>query len=343
MSGAGGAGGAEWIRFAEREEEAMTPFKRHLGRRIAGVGVAAATVVLGLETPALAVLPTITSFSPSSGPAGCVVEITGSDFDNPEVSSVDIGGTPVTAYKIVSGTKIWAAVAGTTSGTIHVTNSDGTGNSPTDFTNANPGACSPTIKSLTPCTGSAGTTVVITGTNLLKESGTTTTDAVGGDVRFAPYTATATHTGAPETPTQLSVVVPVDTADGPIRVSTFNDVVGEGAVLSATAFQVPPPDVNCPPAVHARSITLRLRKHLVARGKVSVGDGFTDCAASVTVRVQRRVSGRWRTVERTTTTDTGAYKKRIKDRPGKYRSVARTINLFTDFCLRAVSYVRRHR
>jgi hypothetical protein len=74
-----------------------------------------------------------------------------------------------------------------------------------------------------------------------------------------------------------------------------------------------------------------------------VGDGFTDCAASVTVRVQRRVSGRWRTVERTTTTDTGAYKKRIKDRPGKYRSVARTINLFTDFCLRAVSYVRRHR
>jgi hypothetical protein len=138
------------------------------------------------------------------------------------------------------------------------------------------------------------------------------------------------------------VVVPVDTADGPIRVSTFNDVVGEGAVLSSTAFQVPPPDVNCPPAPHARSITLRLRRHLVARGKISVGDGFTNCAASVAVKIQRRVSGDWKTVGSTTTTDTGAYRKRIKERPGKYRSVARKIYLFPDFCLRAVSPARRH-
>jgi IPT/TIG domain len=290
----------------------------------------------------LALPPTITSFSPTSGPAGCVVVIKGTNFDNPVVSSVDIGGTPVTSFRIVSATEIWATVAGATSGPIHVTNASDTANSPTDFTNTNPGACSPTIKSLTPCTGSTGTTVVITGTNLLKDSGTTTTAAVGGDVRFAPYAATATHTGAPETPTQLSVVVPPDAADGPIRVSTFNDVVGEGAILSATAFQVPPPDVTCAPADHARSITLRLRKHIVARGKVSVGDGFTDCAARLPVRVQRRVSGRWRTVGRTMTTDTGAYKKRIRDRPGRYRSVAPKINQFTDLCFRAVSPVRRH-
>jgi hypothetical protein len=340
--GAGTAGGAEWISFAELEKEAMISFKHHFGRRVAGVGVAATLVVLSLEAPALAVPPSITSLSPTSGPAGCVVVITGTDFDNPEVTSVDIGGNPVTAFKIVSTTKIWAMVAGTTSGTIHVTNADGRANSPSDFTNTNPGACSPAITSFTPCTGSLGTTVVITGENLLKDPGTSTTAAVGGDVRFAPYTATATHTGAPETPTQLSVVVPVDTADGPIRVSTFNDVLGEGAVLSSTAFQVPPPDVNCPPAAHARSITLRLRRHLVARGKISVGDGFTDCAASVAVKIQRRVSGDWKTVGSTTTPDTGAYRKRIKERPGKYRSVARKIYLFPDFCLRAVSPVRRH-
>jgi IPT/TIG domain len=316
--------------------------KPRLVRRLVGVGVAAAGIVIGVQTPALALPPTITSFSPTSGPAGCVVVIKGSNFDNPVVSSVDIGGTPVTSFKIVSATEIWATVAGATSGPIHLTNASDTANSPTDFTNTNPGACSPTIKSLTPCTGSAGTTVVITGTNLLKDSGTTTIAAVGGDVRFAPYTATATHTGAPETPTQLSALVPSDAADGPIRVSTFNDVVGEGAILSATAFQVPPPDVTCAPADHTRSITLRLRKHLVARGKVSVGDGFTDCAARLPVKVQRRVSGRWRTVGRTTTTDTGAYKKRIRDRPGRYRSVAPKINQFTDLCFRAVSPVRRH-
>jgi hypothetical protein len=302
-------------------------------------------VVLGLESPAFAVPPTITSFSPTSGPAGCVVVITGTDFDNPDVSSVDIGGTPVTAFKIVSGTKIWATVAGTTSGTIHVTNASDTASSPTDFTNTNPGACSPTITQLTPCSGSAGTTVLITGMNLLKYSGTTTTEAVGGDVRFAPYASTATHTVPNvDTSTSLTVIVPSDAADGPIRVSTFNDVIGEGAVLSGTAFQVPPPDITCPHTdPFPRSITLSLRKHLVARGKVSVGDGFTDCAASVPVKVQRRVSGQWRTVGRTTTTDTGAYKKRIRDRTGRYRALAPHVTLASgDVCPRAVSPVRRH-
>jgi hypothetical protein len=93
------------------------------------------------------------------------------------------------------------------------------------------------------------------------------------------------------------------------------------------------------PSDHTRSITLSLRRHFVARGKVIALDGFTDCVASVPVRIQRRVSGPWRTVGRTTTTDTGAYKKRIKDRPGKYRSVAPPINPLP-LCFRAVSPVR---
>jgi hypothetical protein len=271
-----------------------------------------------------------------------VAVIKGSNFDNPIVSSVDIGGTPVTAFKIVSATEIWATVAGTISGTIHVTNADGTANSPTDFTNTNPGACSPTITSFTPCGAPAGTTVVITGTNLLKYSGTTTTEAMGGDVRFAPYAATATHTGAPETPTQLSVLVPADTADGSIRLSTFNDVVGEGAVLSETAFQVPPPEGCPPPPPHPRSVTLRLRRHLVARGKVSVGDGFTDCAATVPVKIQRRLAGHWRTVRTTTTSSRGTYRRRIPDRPGKYRTRAPKLALSdgTNICALAISSVR---
>ena len=322
----------------------MSPFKRYLGLRVAAVAVVSALAVFGLEAPASAASPTISSFSPTSGPAGCVVVITGTNFKDPMVTSVDIGGTPVSAFKVVSGTEIWATVAGDASGTIHVTNAEATASSSSDFTNANPGGCSPTITFITPCAGFAGMVVTILGTNLLKSSGTATSP-VGGDVRFAPYTATATHTGAPETPKQLSVLVPSDAADGPIRVSTFNDVVGEGAVLSGTAFQVPPPDVTCSPADHARSITLSLRRHLVARGRVSsIEDpAFTDCVASVPVKIQRRVSGGWRTVARTTTTDTGVYKKRIKDRPGKYRSVAPPIDQFAGVCFRAVSSVRRYK
>jgi IPT/TIG domain len=186
----------------------MAFFKRPLGLRTAAVAVVSALVVLGLETPASASSPTISSFSPTSGPAGCVVVITGTSFKDPIVTSVDIGGTPVSAFMVVSGTEIWATVAGDASGTIHVTNASATASSPSDFTNANPGGCSPTITLITPCTGFAGVVVTILGTNLLKSSGTVAIPAVGGNVRFAPYTATATHTGAPETPQQLSVLVP---------------------------------------------------------------------------------------------------------------------------------------
>jgi hypothetical protein len=324
----------------------MAPLKRYLGLRVAAVASVVSLLLLGLQAPASATSPTISSFSPTSGPAGCVVVITGTNFKDPIVTSVDIGGTPVSEFKVVSGNEIWATVAGDASDTIQVTNATATASSSSDFTNANPGGCSPTITYVTPCAGFAGMVVTILGTNLLKSSGTATSPAVGGTVRFAPYTATATHTGAPETPKQLSVLVPSDAADGPIRVSTFNDVVGEGAVLSGTAFQVPPPDVTCSSADHARSITLRLRRHLVARGRVrSVEDpAFADCVASIPVKIQRRVSGRWGTVGRTTTTDTGVYRKRIKDRPGKYRSVTPGILLqFNGVCFRAASPVRRYK
>ena len=305
----------------------MTLAKRRLGRRLAGAGVAAASLMLGLEAPAFAAPPTISSFSPTSGPAGCVVVITGTNFKDPMVTSVDIGGTPVSEFKVVSGKEIWATVAGDASGTIHVTNASATASSPTDFTNANPGGCSPTITFVTPCGGGggpAGSVVTIVGTNLLKSSGTAMSPPVGGDVRFAPYTATATHTETPESPGLLSVVVPPDAIDGRIRVSTFNDVLGEGAVLSLLHFIVPPPDFDCSWFFDpiSRSVTLRLARSLVARGVVSPDDEFTVCAASVPVKIQRRVAGEWETVRTTTTSPTGSYEIRIPDKAGRYRATA---------------------
>jgi IPT/TIG domain len=119
----------------------MAPFKRYLGLHVAAVESAVSLLVLGLQTPAFATPTTISSFSPTSGPAGCVVVINGTDFKNPVVTSVDIGGTPVSEFKVVSGKEIWATVAGDASGTIHVTNASATASSPTDFTNTNPGGC----------------------------------------------------------------------------------------------------------------------------------------------------------------------------------------------------------
>jgi hypothetical protein len=186
--------------------------------------------------------------------------------------------------------------------------------------------------------------VTIIGTNLLKSSGTATTAPVGGDVRFAPYTATATHTGTQESPRQLSVVVPPDTADGQIRVSTFNDVVGEGAVLG-WFFIVPEPHNDCIGPETSRSVTLRLVRSLVARGVVSADNGFTACAASVPVKIQRRVAGEWETVRTTTTSPTGSYRRRIPDKPGRYRATAPkfflSYELVPPSCLRAISLTVR--
>ena len=156
--------------------------------------------------------------------------------------------------------------------------------------------------------------------NLLKSSGTATSAAVGGDVRFAPYTDTAAHTGMPETPTQLRVAVPTNVTTGPIRVSTFNDIIGEGAVLSDVPFfNEPVLSADCFSVETSRSVTLRLTRSLVARGTVSEDKGFTACAASVPVKIKRRVAGAWKTVRTTRTTSTGSYKERIPDKPGRYR------------------------
>ena len=322
----------------------MRLFRRHLGLRVEAVAVVSALLVLGLQAPASAASPTISSFSPTSGPAGCVVVIIGTNFKDPIVTSIDIGGTPVSAFKVVSGKEIWATVAGDASGTIHVANPSATASSAPDFTNA-PGGCSPTITFFTPlCGGPAGTVVTIIGTNLLKSSGTGATAPVGGDVRFAPYTATAVHTETLESPRQLIVVVPPDTIDGQIRVSTFNDIVGEGAVLSSVSFYVPPPGTHADcfdPIEISRSVTLREVRSLVARGAVSADNGYTACAASVPVKIQRRIAGEWKTVRTTTTSPTGSYSRRTPDKAGRYRAMAPGIVLFgPSSCLRAISPVR---
>jgi uncharacterized repeat protein (TIGR01451 family) len=95
---------------------------------------------------------------------------------------------------------------------------------------------------------------------------------------------------------------------------------------------------------HRRSISLKLGDGLRARGKVTVGDGFTACAASVPVKIQRRVSGAWKNVGSTTTSASGSYKKKIKDKPGKYRAKAPKVilNGGVDVCKVDTSPVRKN-
>jgi hypothetical protein len=75
-----------------------------------------------------------------------------------------------------------------------------------------------------------------------------------------------------------------------------------------------------------------------------VADTFTACAASVPVKIQRRVSGSWKNVGSASTTASGSYSKKLKDKPGKYRALVKklTLNNGADVCKKATSPVRKN-
>jgi hypothetical protein len=328
-------------------------------------------MMLGLAAPASAA-PAVSGISPASGPDDCVVVVTGTGFDQAGALAVDTvnftggGGIDTVAadFNVRSDTELWTTVpALALTGAITVTDGNGDASNSPVFTVTSAlatgaeGTCGPTITSFTPTCGVVGTVVTITGTNLLSYGGDSTTspatDATGGEVRFNPYNgaAIASHTGAAESPTTLVVNVPANAVDGPIRVDTDLGA-GDDNVDSATAFDVAATADLCAPATgtpHARSISFKINKKGKASGVVSSTEdpAFTDCVAAVPVKIQRKKpGGGWKTVGKTTTTDTGSYMKKVKNKPGKqkFRALAPKRSLgdpVTDVCLKAKSATRK--
>jgi hypothetical protein len=114
--------------LAAGSEGAYMSSRRNIGARLAGVFVGVAPLVFGSAVPALAVTPTIASFTPTGGPVGCMVTITGAGFTAPDVTKVTFGastGTPVDQTTVIvdAATQVRAAVpTGAVSGTLTVTN-----------------------------------------------------------------------------------------------------------------------------------------------------------------------------------------------------------------------------
>jgi hypothetical protein len=350
----------------------MSLGKRHIGRRVAGIGVGVALMMLGLAAPAYAD-SAVTAVSPTSGPTNCVVAITGTGFrtfpdsvnDLTFVGPASGAGDDVTvadgAWFSISDTEIWAPVpvlvAGT-SYTVVLTQPSGTNTAGGTFLSTGPtapGGCAPTITSFTPLCGAAGVVVTITGTNLLSAANLTSNNS-GGDVFFRNNAAGETEASQPvpdlSEPTSISAIVPSDIADGPIHVFTgvdANPTAGDQGVFSSTSFLTPPPD--CAPVTgtpHARSISFKIKSTGKASGKVSSTEdpAFTDCVAAVPVKIQRKTSSGWKTVGKTTTTDTGSYSKKVKNPKGKqkFRALAPKVSLgdpVTDVCSKAKSATRK--
>jgi IPT/TIG domain len=337
----------------------MSLGKRHIGRRVAGVGVAVSLMMLGLAAPAFAAEPTVGTFSPTSGPAagGCVLVLTGTGFDDfPDTANYDVNfldpanvATPATDRLVIDDATLWIESPPLLAGTEYtievITHTGGTPaeTATTFLATTGAGACAPTITSFTPTCGLTNTTVVITGTNLIQSG------FVGAEVRFNPYGAgqVALHT-VPDVDdvTSLSVIQPSGSADGPISVDTG---ITTNPVFSTAPYLVPPPD--CVPATgnqHSRSISLKMKASGKASGVVKSTEdtAFTECVAAVPVKIQRKTSSGWKTVGKTTTSDTGSYAKKVKNPKGKqkFRALAPKVSLgdpVTDVCLKAKSAIRK--
>ncbi|OFW77367.1 MAG: hypothetical protein A2Z48_10745 [Actinobacteria bacterium RBG_19FT_COMBO_70_19] len=163
--------------------------------------------------------PTVTGFSPGSGPVGQTVTIDGTKLVG--ATLVEFGGVDQTSVGwSPDGTQITTTVpSGAVDGPISVTTSAGTATSVASF-DVTPTPPAPTITSFVPISGPVGTSVVITGTNL---SGAT-------EVKFKNTSATSF---AVNSATQITAVVPSGAMTGKISVTTPG-----GTASSATNFTV---------------------------------------------------------------------------------------------------------
>lgn len=231
--------------------------------------------------------PTVTSFSPNAGTAGVTsVVITGTNFCG--ATSVRFNATTQAVLTVNSPTQITATVpAGATTGKISVVTLAGTGISAADFT-----VGVPVITSFSPTIGLAGTTVVITGSNLLNVS----------SVKFNGLAAVFTINSS----TQITTTVPVGATTGPLSVT---NAVGT-ATGSTYTVAVP---------THARSVTFSYQGHR-ASGNVSVADGFAACKAFVPVYIQQLRNGSWKLLDTTATNGSGAYNTWVPQKSGLFRA-----------------------
>ncbi len=161
-------------------------------------------------------LPTLTGFTPTSGPVGQVVTVTGTNFTGATQAVLNGVAGPITVQD--ANTATFTVPTGATSGLVGVIGTGGLMLSATPFTVVP----APVVTSFSPGSGSTGTSVTVTGQNF---TGATS-------VRFGGVAAVmlTVHSA-----TSLTATVPVLAATGPISVTTAG---GTGA--SAASFTVTP-------------------------------------------------------------------------------------------------------
>jgi hypothetical protein len=168
---------------------------------------------------------TLSYFSPSSGPVGSEVALTGTGFSiTPASNTVSINGTAATVLSATESRLVVTVPVGATTGLISVQVGSSTVTSAQPFV-VTAASAGPAIYSLTPAIGASGTSVVIAGVNF---------EPVSSNNRVRYSNSVAAITGTP-TPASISTTVPANTGSGKVRVST-----PRGVAISPVDFIVVP-------------------------------------------------------------------------------------------------------
>src|SRR5262249_22366745 len=149
--------------------------------------------------------PTITTLSPTSGPVGTSVTITGTNFGATQgTSTVAFNGTTATTTSWSATSIVVPVPSGATTGSVVVTVGGLASNGPT-FTVTVP----PTITNLSPALGPIGTAVTITGTGFGATQGTSTVAFNGTTATTTSWSATSIVAAVPSGAITGNVVVTV--------------------------------------------------------------------------------------------------------------------------------------
>lgn len=174
---------------------------------------------LGSSTPPPA--PVVSSFSPTSGPVGTVVTVSGSGFTG--ATSVTFNGVAGTNLSVASDSSLSVTVpSSATTGPIAVTTPNGTGTSSSSFTvsSGTPPPSAPVISSFSPTSGAVGTSVTVNGSGFTGATSVTFNGVAGTNLVVG-------------SDAQLAVTVPSGATTGPIAVTTPN-----GTGTSSSNFTV---------------------------------------------------------------------------------------------------------
>jgi hypothetical protein len=183
----------------------------------------------------------VTSISPTNGPAGTTITITGTGFVH--VTSVLFGTTNATSFTVVSPTEITAVVPAFSPGIAHIPSSENVtvvtsiGTSSTSsadiFSYAAPPA--PAISAITPTTGTTvgGTNVAITGSGFLSGSTVSFGTVAAASVTFVDSThlTAISPAGSPGT-----VDVTVTDTNGTSATGTSDQFTYTSAAPTITSF-----------------------------------------------------------------------------------------------------------